>query len=448
MLLSVLSELIILHTERMKILITTDWYKPAINGVVTSVENLRSGLERAGHDVRIVTLSGNIHSRREDNVYYIASVNMSIVYEKARLKLKVPRSMMREILDWNPDVVHSQCEFSTFRIAREVSAACHVPIVHTYHTVYENYTHYFSPNCRMGKKIAEVFTRRTLSRTGAVVVPSSKMEAMLHRYKVNRPIHVVPSGIDVEMYARDKRAVRDRIRHEYGIAAEETVILSIGRLAREKNIDELLRYLQRSERRHRMLIVGDGPYRQNLEQLAEELGIRDQLIFTGMVPPEQTADYYAAGDIFVSASRSETQGLTYMEAMASGLPLLCHADDCLDGVVLDGQNGYLYRTEAEFERKLNALLQDAAMRRKMGVQAKNHMRKLYSIDRFAKSCLNVYSRAIEAYNIPECDMIGTREEIRDYREAQNHSAIAAYKAARDYEKMADKECFYERRKVL
>ena len=431
----------------MKILITTDWYKPAINGVVTSVENLRNGLERAGHDVWIVTLSGRMHSWQDGNVYYIASLNMGMVYEKARLKLKMSRNMMQEILEWNPDVVHSQCEFSTFRIAKWVAASCHAPIVHTYHTVYENYTHYFSPNCRMGKKLAEIFTRRILSKTDAVIVPSPKMEAMLLRYRVKRPIYVIPSGIDIEMYAMDKSAVRDRIRREYGIAAEETVILSIGRLAREKNIDEVLRYLKKSEITHRMLIVGDGPYRQELEQLGEELGIREQLVFTGMVPPEQVADYYAAGDIFVSASRSETQGLTYMEAMASGLPLLCHADDCLDGVVLDGKNGYLYQTEPEFARKLTALLGDARHREKMGAQAKNHMRKLYSIDRFAKSCVNIYCGEIAAYNGPDCEMVTEHMAVREDIESQSPWETASCKAVKEYDEIANKERFYECRKV-
>ena len=383
-----------LQEKSMKILITTDWYRPAINGVVTSVENLQTGLRRAGHDVRIVTLSGSMHSWQDGNVYYIASVNMGMVYEKARLKLRMPRNMMQDILAWNPDVVHSQCEFSTFRIAREVAYSCNAPIVHTYHTVYENYTHYFSPNRRMGKKIAEVLSRKFLSMTDAVIVPSKKMETMLLRYRVNRPIYVVPSGIDVEAYARDKQAVRNRIRSEYGIQPDETVILSIGRLAKEKNIDEILRYLKEADSKHRMMIVGDGPYRQELEKLGEELGIRERLIFTGMVSPEEVADYYSAGDIFASASRSETQGLTYMEAMASGLPLLCHADECLEGVILDGRNGYIYRTEAEFAKKLTVLLQDAERRKQMGAQAKQRMRELYSIEKFAESCLDVYNRAI------------------------------------------------------
>lgn len=379
----------------MKILITTDWYKPAVNGVVTSVENLRTGLQHAGHDVRIVTLSGTMHSHQEEGVYYIASMNMGIVYEKARFKWLMPRSMMRDILGWNPDVVHSQCEFSTFRIAREVSNACNIPIVHTYHTVYENYTHYFSLNRRMGRKIAEVLTRKILSDTDGVIVPSKKMETMLLRYRVEQPIYVVPTGIDVAQYARKKADVRAEIRNRWGIRPDEVVLLSIGRLAKEKNIDEIFRYLKETNSGHRLLIVGDGPYRKELEKLADELGIRDQIIWTGMISPDQISNYYAAGDIFVSASRSETQGLTYMEAMASGLPLLCHNDECLEGVVLDGENGYLYHREEEFSTKLTELLTDENLRIQMGRKACQHMQKLYSIEKFAQSCLDVYVEAIE-----------------------------------------------------
>ena len=377
----------------MKILIATDWYKPVINGVVTSVENLKTGLKNAGHEVRILTLSPNMHSWQEEDVYYVASINMGIIYEKARLNWKMPKEMIEDILQWKPDIVHSQCEFSTFRIARAVAYACHIPLVHTYHTVYEDYTHYFSINHKMGKKVAEVFSRSILSDTDAVIVPSEKIHAMLLRYKVQQKQYVIPSGIDMSRY-RKQAGVRERLRASLGIQPEETVLLFIGRLAREKNLDEIFRYLKDNRLKQKLLIAGDGPYRQELERMAKEFGIEEQLIFAGMIPSDQICDYYAAGDIFVNASKSETQGLTYMEAMASSLPLLCRADDCLKDVVADGENGCLYHNEQEFLQKLSALTQDAILRKKMGMAACRSVQSRYSIETFAASCLQVYHEAI------------------------------------------------------
>ena len=383
----------------MKILITTDWYKPVVNGVVTSVESLTKGLTLAGHEVRILTLSGNVHSRKEGNVYYVGSISAGMIYENARLKLRMPANIMRDILKWKPDIVHSQCEFSTFRIAREVAYECQIPLIHTYHTVYENYTHYFCVNHAMGKKMARIFSRKVLADVDAVIVPSGKMQTMLKRYGVEKKIYNIPSGIDVDKYTCNKSEARKRIRDSLGIKPEECVLLYVGRLAKEKNVEELLQFLSRIDSNQRMLIVGDGPYRPEIEKTADSLGVRKQLIFTGMVPPKQVSDYYAAGDIFVSASNSETQGLTYMEAMASALPLLCRADDCLKDVITSGTNGLLYHTEDEFLYHFEHLRNDFLFRNQIGMIARQSIQERYSIQAFAESCMQVYNESIQRAGI-------------------------------------------------
>ncbi len=379
----------------MKILITTDWYKPVVNGVVTSVENLTDGLMMAGHEVRIVTLSGNIHSRKEGNVYYVGSVSAGMVYEKARLKLMMPANMMQDILEWNPDIVHSQCEFSTFQIAREIACKCEVPLIHTYHTVYEDYTHYFCFNHAMGKKMAKFFSKKVLADVNAVIVPSEKIRVMLKSYGINKTIYNIPSGINLERYESNKSEERKKLRDSLGIEPDECILLYVGRLAKEKNIEELFGFMAKSNSKQRMLIVGDGPYRTELERQAEAFGIRKQLIFTGMISPEQVANYYAAGDIFISASNSETQGLTYIEAMASGLPLLCKADDCLKDVIINGTNGLLYHTGEEFIHHLEQLENDFLYRNQMGIMARQSVQEHYSIQAFTESCLKVYDTVIQ-----------------------------------------------------
>lgn len=131
--------------KEMKVLITTDWYKPAINGVVTSVCNLREELQQRGHEVKILTLSRTAHSYEEEGVIYMGSVNAGYIYPGARLRVSPGRELYCRIIEWQPDIVHSQCEFSTFFMAKRIAEECKIPLVHTYHTVYEDYTHYFSP---------------------------------------------------------------------------------------------------------------------------------------------------------------------------------------------------------------------------------------------------------------------------------------------------------------
>ena len=378
----------------MKILITTDWYKPAVNGVVTSVDNLRKGLTREGHEVRILTLSGNHFSHVEGDVYYAASVSANLIYENARLKLHKPRHLIRELIEWCPDVVHSQCELSTFGMARIIAAACNAPLIHTYHTVYEDYTHYLHMNRRVGKRIVKAFSRNVLSDVDAVITPSDKIKEMLIDYRVNKPIYVIPSGIEMKHYGENHRKRRAEIRAKYGIQEEEGLLVYVGRFAREKNIEKLLHLLTKCHRSQRLMLVGDGPEREDLERLAEELHIEDRLIFTGMVDSAEVSDYYSAGDVFVSASQSETQGLTYMEAMASGRPILCLQDECLDGVVDNGVNSFVFNTDREFLKDLQLLENDRSYRIQMGSRAQKSIRNRYSIEAFTDSCIRVYEEAM------------------------------------------------------
>lgn len=376
----------------MKILITTDWYQPVINGVVTSVVNLAQGLRESGHEVRILTLSGTRHSYIQGDVTYIGSVGVGMVYPNARLRAVPASGYIHNLINWHPDIIHSQCEFSTFFLARKISEACHCPLVHTYHTVYENFTHYFSPSIRFGKYVAAKFSKRILSQVQAVIVPTEKIVKMLYRYGVKTPVYAIPSGLDLEQFrAKLSDTERDAARKKLGIANTDHVLIYLGRLAKEKNISELLELLsQRDESNLRLLLVGDGPYRETLEKETLSLGITNRVIFAGMVPPSEVARFYQLGDIFVSASQSETQGLTYIEAMAAGLPLLCKADPCLDGVIQNGFNGFTYTCEKQFQEKLDRLRSEEILRGQLGAAARKTAFDCYSANCFAARIEEIY----------------------------------------------------------
>lgn len=291
-----------------------------VNGVVRSVELLYHQLLALGHDVRVVTLAQNGHSHEENGILYVGSISAERVYPGVRISAAgaLPIShWLDELEAWGPEVIHTQSEFSTFMLAQRVARRCHCPVVHTYHTVYEDYTQYL------------FFSER------------------------------------------------------------------LGRLAAEKNHAQLVRLLaaQPEESRPWLVFVGDGPARPDLEALTKELKLTDRVRFVGMVKPDEVPRWYRVGDIFVSASQSETQGLTYFEGMACGLPVLCRADPCLDGVVENGFNGWQWKDEAEFASALNTIISDPALRGQLHQNALATAAR-YSAEHFAQQVLDAYQQAI------------------------------------------------------
>lgn len=375
----------------MKILITTDLFTVTTNGVVTSVRNLYDELTRSGHEVRILTLSENKRSRKEGPVYYIRSASLEKVYPDVRVPTSFRHRLIRELIAWKPDVIHSQCEFFTFQYAKRISKLTGAPIVHTYHTLYEQYATYVFRSKRLGKRIVRDLTLKRLKRVKRVIAPTRKVEMTLRNYGVKTPISIVPSGISLEQHKmRMPKEERMERRRSLGIADDQIVLLNLGRLGTEKNLEELIRFFAAAlpvQPKLALLIVGDGPARESLERLCAELGVQDKVVFTGMVDPKQVQCYYQLGDVFVSASTSETQGLTYVEAAANGLPLLCREAPCLQDVLIPGENGYTYTSETEFLDAAVRIASDPQWRESAGEKS----RKI--ADSFDKS---TFGNAVEA----------------------------------------------------
>lgn len=383
----------------MKILITADCYTPTINGVVTSILNLETELRRLGHDVKILCPSENFHSSESENVYRIGSVGVGRIYSGARAALRISQSHLQKLIDWKPDIIHSQSEFSSFIMAKRIAAEVNCPIVHTYHTVYENYTHYFSPSITLGRKAVIVMTKRILRHTKAVIAPSQKIERLLKDYGIEQPIKVIPTGLRLKKFS-DEISVNiiNELKAKLGIPLKSRVLITVGRAAKEKNIDELIRYFTRLDIENTVfVIVGGGPYLDALKDLAYAENISDKMIFTGAVEPENIAAYYRLGDIFLSASQSETQGLTYIEALASGLPAVCRRDDCLNDVITNGKNGGQYTDFKEFSELIRTFLFNDELYKSMSENAVQTAQK-YSAEKFAKDVETVYMEILEKRN--------------------------------------------------
>lgn len=348
----------------MKILITTDAFTPLVNGVVTSTLNLYKQLKEHGHDVKILTLAHGGASRKEDDVYYIRSFGVNI-YPNARATVLFRDHLIKEIIEWGPEVIHSQTEFCSFLFARKIARKLNIPVVHTYHTLYQDYTSYFTKHENIGQKLVIGFSRTLLNHVDGVIVPTEKTKRILEGYGIKDDIQVVPNGIELDAFKKhitleEKKALKESL----GIDLSHRVLVTVGRLGVEKNIDELLEGMKLYLTKRQditLVIVGDGPHKEALQEQAKNMGIADHVVFTGMVNPKQIYKYYQLGEVFISASSSETQGLTYIEALADGLPIVCKEDECLKGVLKDGYNGYMFTNVAEMVKRVDELLTNQSL---------------------------------------------------------------------------------------
>ena len=377
----------------MKILITTDTYRPTINGVVTSIESLKKALDRLGHDVRILTFSDSFNSKQEGDIYYMGSLGAGKFYPDARMNKLFYNRFYEDIMDWKPDIVHSQTEFTMFIQAKKIAKDLDIPLLHTYHTVYEDYTHYFSLNKKIGKELAKQFTKQIIKTTDGVVVPTNKIYNLLTEYNIHEDIYVAPTGINIQKLSECDDF---DIRSGYKIPEDKHIVLFLGRIGKEKNITEILQYLENINRDDIVFIIaGAGPFLSELKDICSNSKIRDRLIFTGMIDSSKVGNFYSKADVFVSASTSETQGLTFIESMACSTPIICRHDDCLDGVLIDGETGFGYDTEEEFIDYLNQILDNKKLRDKMGKNCKQLVDENYTEDSFANKIEQIYIKVIE-----------------------------------------------------
>ncbi len=388
----------------MKVLITTDLFRSTINGVVTSVLNLERELKEQGHEVRILTVSDTGKAYQEGNVWYLRSVPSGI-YPGVRIPVSRGKEYVKELIAWKPDIVHSQCEFCTFGYGRRIARETGAVFVHTFHTLYEQYTKYIPIGKHLGAAALAGWMRRRLRAVDVCIAPTEKVERTLLGYGIENAIAVIPTGIRLERFSRaEEREEILELRKEWDIAPGAKVVLSLGRLGFEKRVDELLLGWKEAgipKEQAVLLVAGGGPARESLERWAQELGLADQVKFCGMIEPSRTPVFYGMADLFVCASTSETQGLTYAEALASGLPILGRADPCLKGVLESGANGYAYRGTEEFVTYLKELLELKDLKSRMGNRSRE-LAQAFSTGAFGEAVLKLYGREIrkkEAWQI-------------------------------------------------
>lgn len=387
----------------MRIGLFTDTYPPYINGVSTSVAMLKNALEKKGHIVYVVTVGNKVLKYEYDERERIVRIpGVPIGIYDYRLSKIYPLSMINIMKKWKLDVIHSHTEFSVGIFARLFAKQFNIPLVHTYHTLYEDYTHYVTKGHfeKSSKKIVEYLTKFYCDKTAnELIVPTNKIYKLFkEKYEFNKNIHIIPTGIEIERFFIeniDKKLI-ETLRKHLNISKKDFIIIFVGRLASEKNVEFLLKAHQKIIKDYpsiKLLIIGDGPDKEKYEKLVENLNIENNVIFNGKAAWEEIPYYYHCSDIFATASKSETQGLTVIEAMASEKTPLCIKDDSFLETITNELNGLIFETEEEYISHVITLYENNDLLKYYNKQARIQAEHCSSTS-YAKKVLEVYNRAI------------------------------------------------------
>lgn len=386
----------------MRIGIFSDTYTPFINGVSTSIVCLKKALEKKGHEVYVVTVNnekmGYSYDEKE-RVMRIPALKAGI-YDY-RLSMIYSFKAKKKIKELNLDVIHSQTEFGIGTFARLVAMELDIPIVHTYHTLYEEYLNSLTKNKikymvnGFVEYLAEYYCD---SSVGELIVPTVKTKEIFKKqYKFKRDVHVIPNGIDLDKFSIENinKKELEKIKKQYGIKDTDFVIMYVGRLGPEKNIPFLARAQKQIVKKHKnckLVIVGEGPMKNELEKITSS--IRENVIFTGKIPQSDIQYYYRLADVFATASKFETQGLTVIEALASGVCALCILDDSFKDALIDNVNGNFFETEKEYVDLVDKLMTDEKLLNKYKKNAIKTANE-HSYLTFGDKVLEVYELAIK-----------------------------------------------------
>lgn len=388
----------------MKIGIFTDAYEPHISGVTTSIKMLKTALEKMHHEVFIVT--ANLDNNKfiyddKNRIIYLPGIKTGI-YE-TKLTGIYSKKAMKIIKNWHLDVIHSQTEFGIGYFSRIVAKKLNLPIVHTYHTLYEDYVHYVTHGHfnNIAKKLAIKITKYYCEKKcDELIVPTDKIKDLfINKYNISQPINVIPTGIDIDKFKLTSNMKKEieSIKKKYKIKDTDFIIGSVGRIAPEKSFDKLLYNIKEMIKVNtniKVMLVGGGPDLDNLKELTKKLHLEDYIIFTDKVNYDLVPAYFNTFNVIVSFSKTETQGLTIIEGLAASKPTICIEDDSFKAMIEPNYNGYLFKNDNEFKDYIFKLMNDKKLYKDMSTNARNSTYK-YSKEVFASEVLKVYHKAIE-----------------------------------------------------
>jgi glycosyltransferase involved in cell wall biosynthesis len=375
----------------------TNYYHPVVNGVVRSVASFRENLMKQGHNVFIFAQSDSSYKDDEPFIFRYPSLPLPL----GDISTAIPVSPFVDQLlpTLKLDVIHTHHPILLGQTAARKASELDLPLVFTFHTQYWEYTHYIPFPQEMIqeflKNAVHRWLREFMQKCQHIIIPSESLKDILFRdYGLHERYSVIPTGTDLEPFLNaDGKSLRSKNGWQ-----DETVLISVGRLAPEKNWDTLVRAFAKVHEKHpetRLVLIGDGTARSSLEELAAELGISERVTFTGAVPFQEIPRYLKAADVFAFASVTETQGLVTIEAMAAGLPVVAVNGPGTRDIVEPGKQGFLVENDPDALAKgINKLLSDRQRIKRMSNSALKKART-FDVNQLGKQLLGVYEKAIQ-----------------------------------------------------
>jgi glycosyltransferase involved in cell wall biosynthesis len=378
----------------MKIGIFTNNFRPFVGGVTRSIETFMREFENKGHDVHVFAPRFEGYKEDEKTVYRVPAIPR---FNHTDFSLPLPFSLrVRSIFDkLDLDLVHVQHPFFLGEMGMHLGKNRGLPIVLTYHTQYEKYSHYAPIDSDLVKRWIVNVCTSFCNLCDLVVAPSHDMRDILISREVKTRIEVIPTGVDLSSY---QSLNRQWLRKEFGIDEKKQILVHVGRLAKEKNLDFLFGSVANIMKKNKEIlffIAGEGDQKDRLRALAGRLGIQDQVIFHGKMTPEELVNAYAGGDLFIFCSKTETQGLVVLEAMAAGMPVVAVDAPGIRDIVAHGVSGFLTAEDThEFSEKILILLQSAEKKDAFS-KASLKIAEELSSSRMADRMLQEYSRLLQ-----------------------------------------------------
>jgi 1,2-diacylglycerol 3-alpha-glucosyltransferase len=360
----------------MKILFISDVYFPRINGVSTSIETFRRNLRAQGHTVHLIAPDYLTPSADETDIMRVPARYLPFDPEDRLMSYGWVMTHLEKLRGEQYDIIHIQTPFVAHYLGTKLSRLLGIPCVETYHTFFEEYLYHYIPLVpkKLMKHIAKRFSRHQGNSLDGMVVPSYPMLHVLKDYGVTTHSEVIPTGIEPASFVPGDR---ETFRRDYNIPQDRPVLLFVGRVAHEKNISFLLKVLDQVRKgipEVLFVIAGEGPARESLAHETNVLGLNENITFIGYLDRHtELNNCYRSADIFVFSSRTETQGLVLLEAMAQGVPVVSTAELGTRDVLRDGLGVWIAKEDlADFSGKVINMLKDADVRKSLGESGREY----------------------------------------------------------------------------
>ena len=395
----------------MNILLISDVYFPRVNGVSTSIRTFTEQLQKLGHSVHLIAPNYRVETIDEAWITRVPARSIYFDPEDKLMKYKEILRLLPMLKSKKFDLIHIHTPFVAHYAGLKLSKLLKIPVVETYHTFFEDYLHHYLPWIPkfVARGLARLISKNQCNQVDAIVAPSQPMLDVLRTYGINTKAEVIATGLQEASF---NTADSEAFKAKYGIAQNRPMLLYVGRVAFEKNIDFLVRVTQlltKDMPEVLLVITGEGPAEHSLRALVKTLGMENNVQFIGYLDRNTELNAcYKAADIFVFASKSETQGLVLLEAMAQATPVVAIAELGTASILVEGQGAMIaVDDEAEFAHKVHALLENPVHREHLGERAREYAHSKWSAAKQAERMLAFYLALSAEKQVP-CKPISMR----------------------------------------